>query len=66
MILEDHGKELFKPRFVSQIEEVGPAGCFADDIHGINPAKAVVANLMDEDPGRMFEMGYAHARGTPV
>ena len=46
-ILEDHGKVLFKPRFVSQIEEVGPEGCFADDIHGINAAKAVVANLMD-------------------
>ena len=51
-ILEDHGKVLFKPRFVSQIEEVGPEGCFADDIHGINAAKAVVANLMDEDPAR--------------
>lgn len=51
-ILEDHGKVLFKPRFVSQIEEVGPEGCFADDIHGINAAKAVVANLMDEDRAR--------------
>ena len=61
-ILEDHGKVLFKPRFVSQIEEVG----FADDIHGINAAKAVVANLMDEDPGTMFEIGYAHALGIPV
>ena len=49
-ILEDHGKVLFKPRFVSQIEEVGPEGCFADDIRGVNAAKAVVANLMDEDP----------------
>ena len=65
-ILEDHGKVLFKPRFVSQIEEVGPEGCFADDIHGINAAKAVVANLMDEDPGTMFEIGYAHALGIPV
>ena len=61
-ILEDHGKVLFKPRFVSQIEE----GCFADDIHGINAVKAVVANLMDEDPGTMFEIGYAHALGIPV
>ena len=59
-------KILFKPRFVSQIEEVGPEGCFADDIHGINAAKAVVANLMDEDPGTMFEIGYAHALGIPV
>lgn len=65
-ILEDHGKVLFKPRFVSQIEEVGPERCFADDIHGINAAKAVVANLMDEDPGTMFEIGYAHALGIPV
>lgn len=62
-ILEDHGKVLFKPRFVSQIEEVGPEGCFADDIHGINAAKAVVANLMDEDPGtivRLFREPYTN------
>ena len=65
-ILEDHGKVLFKPRFVSQIEEAGPEGCFADDIRGVNAAKAVVANLMDEDPGTMFEIGYAHALGIPV
>ena len=55
-ILEDHGKVLFKPRFVSQIEEAGPEGCFADDIRGVNAAKAVVANLMDADPGTMFEI----------
>ena len=65
-ILEDHGKVLFKPRFVSQIEEVGPEGCFADDIHVINAAKAVVATLMDEEPGTMFAIGYAHALGIPV
>ena len=55
-ILEDHGKVLFKPRFVSQIEEAGPEGCFADDIRGVNAAKAVVANLMDEDPGTKSDM----------
>lgn len=65
-VLEDHGRKLFKPRFVSQIEEVGPEGCFADDIRGINSSKAVIANLMDEDPGTMFEIGYAHALGMPV
>ena len=27
---------------------------------------SVVANLMDEDPGTMFEIGYAHALGIPV
>lgn len=64
--LEDHGKKLFKPRFVSQIEEVGPEGCFADDIAGINAADAVIANLMDEDAGTMFEIGYAYALGKPV
>lgn len=65
-VLEEHGKKLFKPRFVSQIEEVGPEGCFADDIKGINSSKAVIANLMDEDAGTMFEIGYAHALGMPV
>ncbi|KFI84523.1 MULTISPECIES: nucleoside 2-deoxyribosyltransferase [Bifidobacterium] len=65
-VLEEHGKKLFKPRFVSQFEEVGPEGCFADDIKGINSSKAVIANLMDEDAGTMFEIGYAHALGMPV
>lgn len=65
-VLEEHGKKLFNPRFVSQIEEVGPEGCFADDIKGINSSKAVIANLMDEDAGTMFEIGYAHALGMPV
>jgi nucleoside 2-deoxyribosyltransferase len=65
-VLEDHGKKLFKPRLVSQIEEVGPEGCFADDIHGIGSSAMVIANLVDEDPGTMFEIGYAHALGVPV
>ncbi|NMM97359.1 MULTISPECIES: nucleoside 2-deoxyribosyltransferase [Bifidobacterium] len=65
-VMEDHGCKLFKPRFVSQIEDVGPEGCFADDIRGINSAKAVIANLMDEDAGTMFEIGYAYSRGIPV
>lgn len=65
-VLERHGKALFKPRFVSQIEDAGPEGCFADDIAGIQSSDAVIANLMDEDPGTMFEIGYAHALGMPV
>lgn len=65
-VLERHGRKLFKPRFVSQIEEVGPDGCFRDDINGILSSRAVIANLMDEDPGTMFEIGYAHALGMPV
>lgn len=65
-VLEEHGRKLFKPRFTSQIEDVGPEGCFADDIRGINSSRAVIANLMDEDPGTMFEIGYAYALGLPV
>ena len=49
-VLEDHGRTLFKPRFASQIEEVGPEGCFNDDIQGINAS----------------QVGYAHALGIPV
>lgn len=65
-VLESHGKTLFKPRFASQIEEVGPEGCFADDIAGINASDAIIANLMDEDVGTMFEIGYAYALGKTV
>ncbi|WP_338069764.1 nucleoside 2-deoxyribosyltransferase [Bifidobacterium santillanense] len=65
-VLERHGRTLFKPRFASQIEEVGPEGCFEDDIRGIQASDAVIANLMDEDAGTMFEIGYAHAMGMPV
>lgn len=65
-VLEDHGKKLFKPRLASRIEEVGPEGCFRDDIQGIDSSEAVIANLIDEDPGTMFEIGYAYAKGMPV
>ncbi len=65
-VLADHGKSMFKPRFASVIEEVGPEGCFADDTRGIREARAVIANLIDEDSGTMFEIGYAHALGKPV
>ena len=65
-ILEDHGRYCSSRGLSARSKEVGLEGCFADDIHGINAAKAVVANLMDEDPGTMFEIGYAHALGIPV
>lgn len=65
-VLESHGKTLFKPRFVSEIGEVGPRRCFLDDIRGIRDADMVIANLMDEDSGTMFEIGYAYAHGIPV
>ena len=65
-VLESHGKTMFKPRFVSEIDEVGPRQCFLDDIRGIRDADMVIANLMDEDSGTMFEIGYAYAQGIPV
>ncbi|KAB7791121.1 nucleoside 2-deoxyribosyltransferase [Bifidobacterium leontopitheci] len=65
-VLEGHGKRLFKPRFASDIAEVGPEGCFADDVQGIRDADAVIANLRGEDTGTMFEVGFAYALGKPV
>lgn len=65
-VLESNGRTLFKPRFASDIAVVGPAGCFRDDIDGIRASAAVIANLVDEDPGTMYEIGYAYAHGIPV
>lgn len=65
-VLDTHGKTMFRPRFASDIAEVGPAGCFDDDVNGICASKAVIANLMDEDSGTMFEIGFAHSLGIPV
>ena len=49
----------FDPEQTSSMERL-------DKILEDHAAKAVVANLMDEDPGTMFEIGYAHALGIPV
>lgn len=65
-VLESYDKQLFKPRFVSEIDEVGPRKCFEDDCAGILASKAVIANLIDDDPGTMFEIGFAHGHGIPV
>lgn len=64
--LESNGRRIFKPRFASDIAQVGPDGCFRDDIGGIRGSRAVIANLVDEDSGTMFEIGYAYAHGIPV
>ena len=60
-VLESHGRLLFKPRFASDIAVVGPRTCFETDVHGILSSTAVIANLIDDDPGTMFEIGFAHA-----
>lgn len=65
-VLESNGKVVFKPRFASDITVVGPSGCFHDDVSGIRNSRAVIANLIDEDSGTMFEIGYAYAQGIPV
>lgn len=64
--LESHGKRLFKPRFESDLAAIGAKACFEADVEGIRSAKAVIANLIDDDPGTMFEIGYAHGIGKPV
>ena len=65
-VLESHGKTMFKPRFASDIDVEGPENCFRVDVAGIRDAGAVIANLIDDDPGTMFEIGYAYALGKPV
>ena len=64
--LEARGKTMFKPRFASDIDVEGPEACFRVDVAGIRDAGAVIANLIDDDPGTMFEIGYAYALGKPV
>lgn len=65
-VLEGHGHTLFKPRFASDVATAGPKGCFDDDCAGILASRAVMANLMDEDSGTMFEIGFAYAHGIRV
>ena len=65
-VLESHGRKLFKPRFASDVAEVGARACFESDLQGIRSSAAVMANLMDEDSGTMYEIGFAHAHGMPV
>ena len=65
-VLESHGKSLFKPRFASDVVKVGARACFEADLHGILSSTAVMANLMDEDSGTMYEIGFAHAHAMPV
>lgn len=64
--LAAHGRTMFKPRFASDIAVAGPEGCFADDVEAIRHSRAVIANLIDDDPGTMFEIGFAYALGLPV
>ena len=64
--LEGAGGSVFKPRLADRIEDAEPEECFAAYIGGIRDSRALIANLMDEDPGTVFEIGYAHALGKPV
>lgn len=65
-VLESYERKLFKPRFASDVTEVGARACFETDLQGIQSSAAVIANLMDEDSGTMYEIGFAHAHGMPV
>lgn len=65
-VLENHHRSLFKPRFATDIKVDGPEQCFVDDCSGIRASRCLIANLIDDDPGTMFEIGYAYALGKPV
>ena len=56
-VLEDHGRTLFKPRFASQIEEVGPEGCFNDDIQASTHPKRLLPILWMKTPAPCSRSG---------
>ncbi|KFI68710.1 nucleoside 2-deoxyribosyltransferase [Bifidobacterium magnum] len=68
-VLQDRHKKLFMPRFAGgqdSIAEDGGKAVFAKDVQAIRNSKAIIANLVDDDPGTLFEIGYAYALGKPV
>jgi nucleoside 2-deoxyribosyltransferase len=65
-VLFGHHATVFRPRFASDIAVVGPNQCFLDDCAGIRASRCLIANLIDDDPGTMFEIGYAIALGKQV
>ncbi|NEG69335.1 nucleoside 2-deoxyribosyltransferase [Bifidobacterium choloepi] len=65
-VLTVRHKRLFMPRFAADLSTVGPTQCFNVDLQGIRNSRALIANVMDTDPGTMFEIGYAYSLGKPV
>lgn len=68
-VLKDRHKKLFMPRFNGDQDDIARDGgkrIFAGDTQAIKNSKIVIANLIDDDPGTLFEIGYAHALGKPI
>lgn len=65
-VLQVRHKKMFRPRFDAPLDTLGPERCFQTDLNAIANSEAVIANVLDEDPGTMFDIGYAYALGKPV
>ncbi|WP_314688529.1 nucleoside 2-deoxyribosyltransferase [uncultured Bifidobacterium sp.] len=65
-VLKAHGRSMFRPRMTSDVRVVGPRACYEEDLAAIRASAAVIANLVDDDPGTMMEIGFATGRGVPV
>lgn len=65
-VLDDRHRRMFRPRFMVDLDKVGANECFKQDIQGIQNSAAVIANIVDDDPGTLFEIGYAYSLGKPV
>ena len=65
-VLAAHARRMFRPRLASDVRVVGPRACFDEDLAAIMASGAVIANLVDDDPGTMMEIGFATGRGVPV
>ncbi|KFI57228.1 putative nucleoside deoxyribosyltransferase [Bifidobacterium gallicum DSM 20093 = LMG 11596] len=65
-VLHDRHKSTFMPRFRSNIAQDGVQGCFDKNLEGIRQSRIVIVNVVDQDPGTLFDMGYAYALGKPI
>ncbi|HHY94984.1 MAG TPA: hypothetical protein GX513_08255 [Firmicutes bacterium] len=66
-LLRQHGFEVFSPMHDAGVSGlVSEDGLFARDVQALDVCDVVVAVLDGEDPGTMWECGYACARGKPV
>ncbi|MEW6048507.1 MAG: PfkB family carbohydrate kinase [Bacillota bacterium] len=67
-LLSHHGFQVFSPMHDAGVagEESSDEAIFSTDVAALSESDMVLAVLDGEDPGTMWECGYAYARGKPV
>ncbi|RSX55843.1 nucleoside deoxyribosyltransferase [Bifidobacterium dolichotidis] len=65
-VLHDRKQSTFLPRFASSLKKDGAEEVFKKNLQGMHLSRAVIVNVVDNDPGTMFDMGYAFAHNIPV